>query len=277
MVARNTVAQRGAERISAAGQPAVVVQDAHVTYQVYEDRRAGLRHFVAEGFKPRLQREIHAVRGISFTAHAGEAVGVIGPNGSGKSTLLRALAGLLPVTSGAVYARSQPALLGVGAALKPALSGRRNIIIGGLALGVPRQEIARRFDEIVEFSGLQDSIDLPMRTYSSGMRARLHFAIATSVTPEILLIDEALAVGDQEFKERSLERIRELQAQAGTVFLVSHGLGEIARTCSRVLLLQHGRLVEDGPPREVIQAYKAGRGESGRPSGGRPAKSPPRP
>lgn len=237
--------------------PNVVLDDVHVTYRVYEDRKASLRQVVAERFRSRNYREIHAVQGVSLTAYSGEAIGVIGANGSGKSTLLRAVAGLLPVTGGAVYARTEPALLGVDAALQPVLSGRRNIELGGLALGMSRKELAERFDEIVEFSGLADAIDLPLRTYSSGMRARLHFSIATSVMPEILLIDEALSVGDEDFRQRSEARIRELQESAGTIFLVTHSLASVRETCSRALWLDRGRLRQDGAVDDVVGAYKA--------------------
>lgn len=237
-------------------QVSVVVEDAHVTYRVYEDRRAGIREVWSRGFRPRKYREIQAVRGVSFTAYAGDGIGIIGPNGSGKSTLMTALTGLLPVSSGAIYASSQPALLGVGAALRPALSGRRNVEIGCLALGMTRRQVDQRFDDIVDFSGLAGFIDMPLRTYSKGMRARLHFAIATVVTPKILLIDEALAVGDQDFRRRSVERINTIRDEAGTVFLVSHNLSEIRRTCSRVLWLQQGRVVKDGDPGSVIAQYK---------------------
>ncbi len=248
---------RGVVGTASAQRPvSILVDDAHVTYRVYEDRRAGIKELWARGLKPRPYREIHAVRGVSFVAYAGEGIGVIGPNGSGKSTLMSALTGLLPVTRGAIYARSQPALLGVGAALKPALSGRRNVEIGCLALGMTRKDVERRFDEIVEFSGLSRFIDMPLQTYSKGMRARLHFAIATVVTPKILLIDEALAVGDQDFRRRSMRRIRSIREEAGTVFLVSHNLVEIERTCSRVLWLQDGELVEDGEAATVIASYR---------------------
>lgn len=238
------------------GPAMVVAQDAHVVYRVYEDRRAGFREVVASGLRQRAHREIHAVRGVSLTAYGGEVVGVIGPNGSGKSTLLRALAGLLPVTAGAVYARSQPALLGVGAALQSGLSGRRNIVLGCLAVGMSRREVNERMDDIIAFSGLEDFIDMPMRAYSSGMRARLQFAIATAVTPEILLLDEALAVGDREFRQRSKERIRALKDMAGTVFLVSHSLGEIRKLCTRVIWLAKGEIVVDGDPTEVTGSYE---------------------
>jgi teichoic acid transport system ATP-binding protein len=236
--------------------PTLVLDDVHVTYHVYEDRRPHLKDVVANGFRRPASRAINAVRGVSFTAYEGEAIGVIGGNGAGKSTLLKAIAGLLPPTAGAVYARSQPALLGVGAALQPSVSGRRNVQLGCLALGMSSAEIRERMDEIVSFAGLEDFIDLPLKTYSSGMRARLHFAIATSVEPELLLIDEALSVGDAEFKRRSKQRIMELRARAGTVFLVSHSMRAITRTCTRVLWLEKGRIVRDGSPKEVVAAYQ---------------------
>ena len=234
----------------------VVVDGAHVVYRVYEDRRAGFREVVARGLRPRAHREIHAIRGVSLCACGGEVVGVIGPNGSGKSTLLRALAGLLPVTAGAVHARSQPVLLGVGAALQSGLSGRRNIVLGALALGMSRREVNERMDDIIEFSGIANFIDMPMRAYSSGMRARLQFAIATAVAPEILLLDEVLSVGDRDFRRRSKQRIKALKDQAGTVFLVSHNLGEIRKMCTRAIWLEDGRVVADGDPADVTHRYE---------------------
>jgi teichoic acid transport system ATP-binding protein len=241
---------------TAAAAPTIVLDDVHVTYHVYEDRRPHLSDLFTNGFKRPASRAIQAVRGVSFTAHQGEAIGVIGGNGAGKSTLFQAMAGLLPPTSGAVYARSQPALLGVGAALQPSVSGRRNIQLGGLALGLSQREVEAQMDDIIAFAGLEDAIDLPLRTYSSGMKARLHFAIATSVEPELLLIDEALSVGDAVFKRRSKQRIEELREKAGTVFLVSHSLGSITKTCNRVIWLDKGRIVEDGETRSVVKAYR---------------------
>lgn len=234
----------------------MVVDDVSVTYRVYEDRRPRVGDWFAQRGKPRPYREIEAVRGVSLTAHAGEAIGVIGRNGSGKSTLLKALAGLLPVNKGAVYARSEPSLLGVGAVLQPNISGRRNIMLGGLALGLSKKEVEDKVDDITAFAGLEDFIDLPMRTYSSGMRARLHFAIATSVVPEILLIDEALAVGDEIFKKRSEQRIKELRDAAGTVFLVSHALDTILDACTRCLWMDAGKVLADGDTEEVVADYR---------------------
>lgn len=236
--------------------PSLVVDDVHLTYRVYEDVKPTLRKVVARRFRPRPYRAIEAVRGVSITTFPGDAIAIIGRNGSGKSTLLRCVAGLLPATKGAVYARSMPVLLGVGAVLNQELSGRRNIYLGGTALGLSRKELDERLDGIVGFSGLGDFIDMPMRAYSSGMKARLHFAIATSIEPDVLLIDEALAVGDAEFKRRSTERIQELIAGAGTLFFVSHSPGQIRDLCNRAVWLERGRIVLEGAVEDVVDAYE---------------------
>ena len=235
--------------------PAVVVEDLHVTYRVYEDVRPTLRRFVARGFRPRPHVEVNALRGVTFTAMPGEAIGVIGRNGSGKSTLMSALAGLLPAERGAVLSASQPVLLAVGAALQGDLSGRRNIIIGASALGIAKVDILRQMDGIIEFTGLRDAIDRPLRTYSSGMAARLQFGIASAVRPEILLVDEALATGDAEFARRSEQRIQEIVDSAGTVFIVSHSPEAIARMTQRAIWIDAGRIVLDGPTPEALEAY----------------------
>lgn len=230
-------------------------EDVHVRYRVYQDVNQSLRALIATGGRGRKFMHIHAIRGITFDAHAGEAIGVIGANGSGKSTLMRAIAGLLPVDEGAVYARATPMLLGVGAVLNKSLSGRRNILLGGLALGLTKEQVMEREDEIIDFAGIGDAIDLPMKTYSSGMSARLQFAISAAVKPDILIIDEALSVGDRDFKDKSTKKIDELRRSAGVVFLVSHGMNSIRKSCSRVLWLHDGLLMMDGDPDEVIEAY----------------------
>ncbi|MPZ73401.1 MAG: ATP-binding cassette domain-containing protein [Nitriliruptorales bacterium] len=203
----------------------------------------------------RRPRHVHALKGVSFTAYAGEAIGVIGSNGSGKSTLMRAIAGLLPISEGVVSARSTPMLLGVGAVLNRGLSGRRNIMLGGLALGLTRDGVLAREKEIIEFAGIKDAIDRPMATYSSGMKARLQFAISAAVQPEILIIDEALSVGDKSFRKKSEQRVRQLREAAGTVFIVSHGMKSIRNTCTRVLWIEDGVLMADGDPDDVIARY----------------------
>ncbi|MFJ8820171.1 ABC transporter ATP-binding protein [Streptomyces sp. NPDC102467] len=205
-------------------------------------------------------RTVHAVRNVSFTAYRGEAIGLIGTNGSGKSTLLKAVAGLLPVENGRIFTDGQPSLLGVNAALMNDLTGERNVRLGGLAMGMSREQVRDRYDEIVDFSGINekgDFITLPMRTYSSGMAARLRFSIAAAKDHDVLLIDEALATGDRSFQKRSEQRIRELRKHAGTVFLVSHSNKSIRDTCDRVLWLERGELRMDGPTEDVLKEYEA--------------------
>ena len=233
----------------------VVLDDVRVVYRVFEDRP---RHAMQVGLGRWRQRTrlVEAVRGVSLVAERGETIGVVGLNGSGKSSMLAALAGLLPVASGAVYARTQPTLLGVGSALQPDASGRRNIVLGCLALGMTKDQIDERYGAIVDFAGVGASIDLPLRTYSAGMRARLLFSLATAVPRDILIVDEALAVGDHEFRARSRERILALREQAGTVFLVAHNLRQVLDTCTRVIWLEDGRILADGPPAYVVKRYR---------------------
>lgn len=245
-----------------ARRPTVVVDDLHVTYRVWatgKRQKAGQRagRLLKRGPALRRAREVHALRGVSFTAYEGEAIGVIGHNGSGKSTLLRAIAGLVPPDRGAIYADSDPTLLGVNAAMINELSGERNVVLGGLALGLSPAEIRARYDEIVDFADIGDFVDLPMRTYSSGMQARLRFSIAAAVSHRVLLIDEALAVGDKAFQLRSEKRIKELRAEAGTVFLVSHAMKSVLDTCDRSIWIHRGELRMDGPTPDVVAAYEA--------------------
>ena len=192
-----------------------------------------------------------------MVAREGDAIALIGRNGSGKSTLLRAIAGLLPPEEGHVYTSGRPTLLGVNAALMRDLPGEDNILLGCMAMGMTRQEALARRDWIAEFADLGEFLSMPMNAYSSGMAARLRFAIAASTSHEILMIDEALATGDAEFRVRSEKRIMELREDAGTVFLVSHSLGTVRMTCNRAIWLEKGRVVMDGDANEVVDAYEA--------------------
>ncbi|WP_222117251.1 ABC transporter ATP-binding protein [Cellulomonas sp. SLBN-39] len=251
--------------MTSARVPAVVAEDVHVTYRTYGVRRADASETTDVPWTDLLRRtsrhmggveEIHAVRGVSFTAYRGESIGILGKNGSGKSTLLRALAGLVPLSSGAVYADGDVSLLGVSAALQPKLTGTRNILLGGLAQGLSRRQVMAAMPGIVSFAGIGEFVDLPMQTYSSGMGSRLRFAIATAAQPDILVIDEALSTGDAEFREKSAARIDEIRAAAGTVFVVSHSRTTVRDTCDRALWMDKGVLVADGPARDVVAAYE---------------------
>lgn len=247
------------------GTPSVVVDDVHVKYRVFGGRKKSVASESGRirSFFNRSRRhvgaisEVHAVRGVSFVAHHGESIGIVGMNGAGKSTLLRAVAGLMPVSSGDVYVSGTSALLGVNAALVKSLTGERNIMIGGLALGLTKKQVEERFDEIVEFAGLQDFIHLPMKAYSSGMAARLRFAISTAAVPDILMIDEALATGDASFRARSQKRIEQIRNSAGTVFLVSHSIRAVRNMCDRAIWLDQGQVIDDGPSDEVMDRYAA--------------------
>jgi teichoic acid transport system ATP-binding protein len=242
---------------TALNKPTVVVDNLVVNYRAYASGKAAAKKSGSRFRRPRGVRIVNALKGISLVAREGESIGVVGHNGSGKSTLMRSIAGLMPPTSGAVYAASRPAILGVNAALLPELSGEKNIALGALALGHSPKDIEAITPEVVEFSELGDFISLPMKTYSSGMQARLRFSIAVSRDHQILLVDEALSVGDKGFRAKSEERIRELRGQAGTVFLVSHSMRSILDTCNRVIWIDHGNLVMDGDPEEVIEAYES--------------------
>jgi teichoic acid transport system ATP-binding protein len=246
--------------------PTVIVDDAHVIYRVHGAAAPGTGSPIASlkrlvtGHKLASVREVHAIKGVSFVAYRGEAIGLIGSNGSGKSTLLRAIAGLLPVARGAVYAAGQPSLLGVNAALMNDLPGERNVTLGCLAMGMTPAEVKAAAPGIIEFSGINERGDfssMPMRTYSSGMAARLRFSIAAAKKHDVLLIDEALATGDAKFRRRSEQRVRDLRKEAGTVFLVSHTNQSIRDTCERSIWLESGLIRADGPTDDVVKQYEA--------------------
>ncbi len=233
----------------------VRVTDVHVEYELFAERRAALRQRFANRTGDG-RRVVHAVKGVSFDVHEGEALGLLGSNGSGKSTLLAAIAGLITPASGDILVNAEPRLMGVGATLLPAASGVRNIRLGCLALGLDHDEIEERMLDIIDFVDIGEAIDRPLRTYSSGMRARLHFAIATAVIPRILLIDEALSVGDKRFKEKSTKRIDTMLERAGTLILVSHSLPELSGRCTRGIWLEKGVIRSDGPIDDVIAEYE---------------------
>lgn len=235
----------------------IVATDADIKYKVYEDRSFSAKQLMTSGFTGNKASTVHAIKSVSFTVNIGEAVGVVGTNGSGKSTLLRAIAGLQSLSGGSIKVRGDVGLLGVGAALKPSLSGYRNVFLGGLAVGLSESEIEEKLPGIIEFSGLGKAMGRPMKTYSSGMKARLAFSISTLKVPDILLIDEALAVGDKDFRQKSLARLGEIREEAGTIVMVTHNLGEIRQSCTRAIWLDDGVLVADGEVEDVLRQYES--------------------
>lgn len=200
---------------------------------------------------------VAALSGVSFAVRRGETFGVIGANGSGKSTLLKLVAGLFKPTSGSLRVDGKvSALIELGAGFHPEISGRENVVINGVMLGLTRKEIERKLPSIVEFSGLQEFIDEPVKTYSSGMYVRLGFAVAIHVDPEVLVVDEVLAVGDEAFARRCLDTIKEFSARGKTIFFVSHSLALVEELCDRVLYLSGGKVAGLAEPREMLAAYR---------------------
>jgi teichoic acid transport system ATP-binding protein len=238
---------------------AVRVKNLSVTYRTTLEKKPTLRRtLVRLGRRQRVVREIRAVRDVSFEAMHGTVLGVIGVNGAGKSTLMRTVAGILPPTEGRVevYGRVST-LLSLGIAFKNDLSGRDNVVLGGLAAGLTRDQIAAKYDEIADFAELGDFMDSPTRTYSAGMYGRLAFSVAVHMEPDILLVDEALSVGDARFKHKSFDKMRELCAQARTIFVVSHALQSLQTICDEVLWMHEGSIVMRGDPAEVIETYRS--------------------
>ncbi|HXE56440.1 MAG TPA: ABC transporter ATP-binding protein [Gemmatimonadales bacterium] len=209
-----------------------------------------------------------ALRDVTFSVRPGEALGIIGPNGAGKSTLLKLLTRILRPSAGRCVVRGRiGALIEIAAGFHPDLTGRENVFLQGAIMGMRRAEIVGRFDEIVEFSGIADFIDTPVKRYSSGMNARLGFSIAAHLRPEVLLIDEVLAVGDLAFQAKAFRRIHEMAGLGVPVVVVSHQLDRIATLCTHAILLERGRVVRHGTPAECIAAYVQGT-EAGAPAPG---------
>jgi len=225
------------------------------TFKVHHERVTSLKQFIASRGRNRYE-EFYALRKVSFEVREGEAFGVIGHNGSGKSTLLKCLAQILQPTSGSIeVSKRMSALLELGAGFHPELSGRDNVYLNASILGMARKDIAARFDDIVAFSGLEQFIDSPVKTYSSGMYVRLAFAVAINVDPEILLIDEILAVGDVTFQQKCMEKFVQFREEGRTIVLVTHDLGSVRNFCDRAIWLEHGVVADEGDPAELVDQY----------------------
>lgn len=228
----------------------VAVRDLSKTYYVGKD---GSERSL---FGLRGRTEVRALRKTTFTASSGECIGILGKNGAGKSTLLNLIAGSESPTTGTVKVSDQPTLLGISAALQSHLTGRVNVRLGLLAMGLQPVEAQQLSDSVLEWGGLEEAADRPMRTYSAGMKSRLKFSIATAVRREILLVDEALSAGDSTFAERAADRMNEFLNEAGTVFIVSHAAGTIEKYCTRVLWLHGGRIIADGDTESISKSYR---------------------
>ena len=242
---------------AASSFPAIAVRDVTKIYRRYARRPHGTLKSALLSRGPSAEGGVIALDGVSFEVRPGETLGVIGANGSGKSTLLKLLSGIVRPTRGSVAVSGRlAALLELGAGFHPELSGRENVEITGLLLGLSKKEIAARFEDIVRFAGVEDFLDAPVKTYSSGMAVRLGFAIAAHSDPDVLLVDEVLAVGDEAFAHRALEKFSEFERAGRTLVFVSHDLPLVAERCRRAIWLEAGRLRADGPAPETVNRYR---------------------
>ncbi len=233
------------------------LEDVHVAYLIPRERIRSLKEYAIRRLKRRVFfDQFEALRGVSFQVGTGEALGLIGRNGAGKSTALRVIARILPPTGGRVVVSGRVApILELGLGLHGELTGRENVMLQGALLGFSRAEMKRRMGRIVAFAELEEFIDAPLRTYSTGMAARLAFSVATDVDPDILLIDEVLSVGDERFQIKSEARMKEFRRAGKTIVFVSHSARQVNETCDRAVWIHEGRVVREGPAAEVTEAY----------------------
>jgi len=238
---------------------AVCLENVSVCFRVHRERVASFKEYAIRKVQGKVQTEsFWALNEVDLTVRQGEIFGLVGRNGAGKSTLLKVVSRVLRPSRGRVWMRGRVApLLETGAGFHPELTGRENIFLNGTILGFTRREMEDKFDRIVDFAELWEFIDAPIRTYSSGMIARLGFSVATDIRPDILIVDEVLAVGDEAFQKKCLARMESFQEHGATVLLVSHTMDTIAKMCQRAAWLDHGRLHAVGTPEEVIAAYRA--------------------
>jgi ABC-type polysaccharide/polyol phosphate transport system ATPase subunit len=236
---------------------AVTVENVVVRFRTTQEKSPTLRNSMVKLVsRSKVARTIEALKGVSFEVPTGSVYGVIGRNGAGKSTLFRTIAGILPPTEGRITLRGRVTpLLSLGVGFNRELTGRENILLGGLAVGLHPEEVGQRYQAVVDFAELGDALGYPMRTYSSGMFARLGFAISAHLDPEILLIDEALAAGDARFKQKCFAKIQELCEADCTVMLVSHGMQVVRQLADRCLWLEEGNARMEGSGEEVVAAY----------------------
>lgn len=234
---------------------AIAVDSVWKKFRIYHERNQYLKSTITRGRRAQFE-DFWALKDVSFEVPVGQTFGIIGSNGSGKSTLLKCLAGILTPEKGHLVSNGRTAaLLELGAGFHPDLSGRENVSLNGAILGMTRREIERKFDDIVSFAGLEQFIDTPVKNYSSGMVVRLGFAVAINVEPEILIIDEVLAVGDEEFQQRCFQKIEEFRRDGRTIIFVSHGLGQVSQLCERALWLDRGTIRTIDDSYKVVSEY----------------------
>jgi len=243
-------------------EPAIRVENLSITYRTTFERRPTLKEAVRRaGRGQRVVREVQAVRDVSFELPRSRVLGIIGRNGAGKSTLVRAVAGILPPTKGRIEIRGRVStLLALGVGFNNKLTGYENIVLGGLAAGYTRAEVERKSEQIAAWTELGDFMEMPVKTYSSGMSSRLAFAVAVHMEPDILIVDEALSTGDSYFKAKAMAKMDELLSQAHTMLVVSHALGTIQEMCTDAIWLDKGQLKMYGTPDAVIDAYNGNTG-----------------
>ena len=248
-----------AEAPAAVEDTVVSLQGVSVRYRLPREPVHSFKDFAIRWLKRKIVYDhFSALKDVSLEVRRREVVGIIGHNGAGKSTLLKLIARVLQPTTGRVTVRGRVApLLELGAGFDPELTGRENVYLNGAVLGFRRADIDGRFERIVDFAGVREFIDLPLRTYSSGMVARLGFSVATDIQPDILIVDEVLAVGDAEFQKKSEQRIHELHDKSEAVIMVSHNLKLMREMCQRVAWLDHGQLRAFGPPDDVVEQYES--------------------
>ena len=236
----------------------VTLENATVRYRIPREHYRTLKEFAIRRVQGRVTYEdLLALHDVSLQVRKGEVLGLIGANGAGKTTLLRLVARVMRPTSGRVIVRGRVApLLAMGAGFHPELTGRENVFLNGSLLGYTRRQIEERLDQIVDFADLRDFIEAPLRTYSSGMMARLGFAVATAERPDVLIVDEVLSVGDIAFQEKSAGRIHQFREQGATILLVSHGMESIRRMCDRAAWLSHGKIMQIGEAGEVVSQFE---------------------
>ncbi len=252
-------ARRFAAAPAPSAAPAIAARDLTLEYRLVHQRALSLKESFVRFLRGQRMRveQFRALDRISFTVAPGEALGVIGHNGSGKTTLLRLLAGVIRATSGTLEVRGRVStLIDLGAGFNQELTGEENVFLAGALYGFSRREMRAKFDDIVRFAELERFIEVPVKNYSAGMSARLGFAIATDVNPDVLLVDEVLAVGDEAFQTKCLERMNGFRARGKTMVLVSHDLRTLEKFCDRTILLDHGKIAAEGRPADVIAAYR---------------------